>query len=119
MPRLRSARLSSPSWGSPSCRRMTPRPRREGRFVWRAPSAILKAGWRAKIASVPESTTHRITLTSDTDLLPLSGRNDENLRLLESHLDLRIVARGAEITLKGPTQQVARGARVLEELQAR
>src|SRR5262249_8504396 len=35
------------------------------------------------------------------------------------HLDLRIVARGAEITLKGAEQQVARGARVLEELQAR
>ncbi len=68
---------------------------------------------------MPESTTHRITLASDTDLLPLSGRNDENLRLLESHLDLRIVARGTEITLKGAEQQVARGARVLEELQAR
>ena len=66
-----------------------------------------------------EPTTHRITLASDTDLLPLLGRNDENLRMLESHLDLRIVARGAEITLKGAEQQVARGARVLEELQAR
>ncbi len=68
---------------------------------------------------MPESITHRITLASDTDLLPLSGRNDEHLRLLESHLDLRIVARGAEITLKGTEQQVARGARVIEELQAR
>jgi phosphate starvation-inducible PhoH-like protein len=68
---------------------------------------------------VPESTTHRITLASDTDLLPLSGRNDEHLRLLESHLDLRIVARGAEITLKGTEQQVARAARVIGELQAR
>jgi phosphate starvation-inducible PhoH-like protein len=68
---------------------------------------------------VPEPTTHRITLASDTDLPPLLGRNDENLRLLESHLSLRIVARGAEITLKGEEQQVTRGARVLEELQAR
>jgi phosphate starvation-inducible protein PhoH and related proteins len=68
---------------------------------------------------VPEPATRRITLPSDTDLLPLLGRNDENLRLLESQLDLRIVARGAEITLKGDERQVARGARVLEELQAR
>ena len=68
---------------------------------------------------MPEPATRRITLPSDTDLLPLLGRNDENLRLLESQLDLRIVARGAEITLKGSERQVARGARVLEELQAR
>ena len=44
---------------------------------------------------MPEPATRRITLPSDTDLLPLLGRNDENLRLLESQLDLRIVARGA------------------------
>ncbi len=68
---------------------------------------------------MPEPTTQRITLAEDTDLLPLLGRNDENLRLLESQLDLRIVARGSEITLRGEEQQVARGARVLEELQAR
>jgi phosphate starvation-inducible PhoH-like protein len=68
---------------------------------------------------VAESTTQRITLASDTDLLPLLGRNDEHLRLLESQLDLRIVARGTEITLKGAEAQVARGTRVLEELQAR
>ncbi len=68
---------------------------------------------------MPEPATHRITLASDTDLPSLLGRNDENLRLLESHLDLRIVARGAEITLRGGEQQVARGTRVLEELQAR
>jgi phosphate starvation-inducible PhoH-like protein len=41
------------------------------------------------------------------------------LRVLESQLDLRIVARGSEITLRGDERQVARGARVFEELQAR
>lgn len=66
-----------------------------------------------------EPAIHRITLASDADLLPLLGRNDENLRLLESHLALQIVARGAEITLRGEPRQVARGARILEELQAR
>ncbi len=68
---------------------------------------------------MPETTIHRITLAEEADLLPLLGRNDETLRLLESQLDLRIVARGAEITLKGEKRQVTRGARVLEELQAR
>jgi phosphate starvation-inducible PhoH-like protein len=68
---------------------------------------------------VADPTTHRITLPADTDLLPLLGRNDENLRLLESGLDLRIVARGHEIILKGDERQVARGARILEELQSR
>ena len=64
-------------------------------------------------------TTQRITLSSESDLLPLLGRNDENLRLLESQLALRIVARGTEITLRGEEEQVARGTRILEELQAR
>ncbi|MBI3454471.1 MAG: PhoH family protein [Candidatus Rokubacteria bacterium] len=68
---------------------------------------------------MPEPTTRRITLASEADLFPLLGRNDENLRLLESQLDLRIVARGVEITLRGGERQVARGARILEELQAR
>jgi phosphate starvation-inducible PhoH-like protein len=68
---------------------------------------------------VSEPTTQRITLASEADLPPLLGRNDENLRLLESDLALRIVARGNEITLRGDERQVARGARVLEELVAR
>jgi phosphate starvation-inducible PhoH-like protein len=68
---------------------------------------------------VPEPAIRRITLASDSDLLSLLGRNDENLRLLESQLDIRIVARGTEITLKGEERQVLRGTRVLEELQAR
>ena len=68
---------------------------------------------------MPEPTTLRITLAAESDLLALLGRNDENLRVLESQLDLRIVARGSEIVLKGGERQVARGARVLEELRAR
>ena len=56
---------------------------------------------------------------SEADLPPLLGRNDENLRLLEAELALRIVARGNEITLRGDQRQVARGTRILEELVAR
>ena len=48
-----------------------------------------------------EPTTQRITLAPEIDLGALLGRNDENLRLLESELALRIVARGHEITLRG------------------
>jgi phosphate starvation-inducible PhoH-like protein len=68
---------------------------------------------------VSEPTTQRITLTSEADLVPLLGRNDENLRLLESELAVRIVARGNQITLRGDERQVARGARIVEELVAR
>ncbi len=66
-----------------------------------------------------EPTTQRITLPSEADLAPLLGRNDENLRLLEAELALRIVARGNQITLRGDERQVARGARIVEELTAR
>jgi phosphate starvation-inducible PhoH-like protein len=68
---------------------------------------------------VSEPSTQRITLASEADLAPLLGRNDENLRLLEAELALRIVARGNEITLRGDQRQVARGARIVEELVAR
>jgi phosphate starvation-inducible PhoH-like protein len=68
---------------------------------------------------VAEPTTQRIALPPEVDLGALLGRNDENLRLLESQLALRIVARGHEITLRGGEHQVARGARIVEELQAR
>jgi phosphate starvation-inducible PhoH-like protein len=68
---------------------------------------------------VAEPTTQRLTLAPEVDLGALLGRNDENLRLLEDELALRIVARGNEITLRGDGQQVARGARIVEELLAR
>jgi phosphate starvation-inducible PhoH-like protein len=68
---------------------------------------------------VAEPTTQRLTLDSEVDLGALLGRNDENLRLLEAELALRIVARGNEITLRGDERQVARGARIVEELLAR
>ena len=60
--------------------------------------------------------TRRILLQSETDLLPLLGRNDENLRALESLLALRIVARGNEIILKGDEPRVARAERLLTQL---
>jgi phosphate starvation-inducible PhoH-like protein len=68
---------------------------------------------------VAEPASQRLTLDSEVDLGALLGRNDENLRLLETELALRIVARGNEITLRGDERQVARGARIVEELVAR
>jgi phosphate starvation-inducible PhoH-like protein len=68
---------------------------------------------------VAEPTTQRITLAPEVDLGALLGRNDENLRLLESELALRIVARGHEIMIRGDERRVARGAQIVEELVAR
>jgi phosphate starvation-inducible PhoH-like protein len=68
---------------------------------------------------VAETTTQRLTLAPEVDLGALLGRNDENLRLLEAELALRIVARGNELTLRGDERQVARGTRIVEELLAR
>ncbi|MEW5952399.1 MAG: PhoH family protein [Bacillota bacterium] len=45
------------------------------------------------------------------------GRHDEHLSLLEKSLNVRIVARGQELVIIGPPEQVARAGRVLELLQ--
>jgi phosphate starvation-inducible PhoH-like protein len=61
--------------------------------------------------------TRRLLLASDVDLLPLLGRNEENLRALESQLGLRIVARGSEISLTGEERQVHMAERLLTQMQ--
>jgi phosphate starvation-inducible PhoH-like protein len=60
--------------------------------------------------------TRRIALAPDVDLLPLLGRNDDHLRTMESELDIRIVARGHEIMLKGDERQVKTAERALVQL---
>jgi phosphate starvation-inducible PhoH-like protein len=60
--------------------------------------------------------TRRISLAADVELLPLLGRNDDHLRTLESELDVRIVARGHDIMLKGDERQVKRAERALVQL---
>ena len=60
--------------------------------------------------------TRRISLAPDVDLLPLLGRNDDHLRTLESELDVRIVARGHDIMLKGDEGQVRKAERALTQL---
>jgi phosphate starvation-inducible PhoH-like protein len=60
--------------------------------------------------------TRRISLAPDVDLSHLLGRNDDHLRTLENELDIRIVARGHDITLKGDERQVAKGERAIVQL---
>jgi phosphate starvation-inducible PhoH-like protein len=60
--------------------------------------------------------TRRLALAPDVDLLPLLGRGDEHLRMLESALDVRIVARGHEVMLKGEERQVRKAERALTQL---
>ncbi len=60
--------------------------------------------------------TRRISLAPDVDLLPLLGRNDDHLRTLEGELDVRIVARGHEIMVKGDERQVRKAERALTQL---
>jgi phosphate starvation-inducible PhoH-like protein len=60
--------------------------------------------------------TRRIALAPDVDLLPLLGRNDDHLRTLEHELDVRIVARGHDIMVKGDERQVRKAERALTQL---
>ncbi len=60
--------------------------------------------------------TRRIVLPPDLNLLALLGKNDEHLRTLESQYDVRITARGHDVTLKGEERQVIEVERVIREL---
>jgi phosphate starvation-inducible protein PhoH and related proteins len=59
-----------------------------------------------------------LQLPASSDLLTLLGKNDEHLRALESQFDLRVSARGHELTLRGEERQVAQAERLLHELVA-
>src|SRR5256712_2738619 len=60
--------------------------------------------------------TRRLSLAPDVDLGDLLGRNDDHLRMLESEFDVRIVARGHDVMLKGDERQVRRAERALTQL---
>jgi phosphate starvation-inducible protein PhoH and related proteins len=60
--------------------------------------------------------TRRLSLAPDVDLGDLLGRNDDHLRTLESEFDVRIVARGHDIMVKGDERQVRRAERALTQL---
>ena len=54
---------------------------------------------------------------SDEDISTLFGINDVNLRLIEDAFDVRISARGGEVTLKGESSNVALAGKLLTEMQ--
>jgi phosphate starvation-inducible protein PhoH and related proteins len=60
--------------------------------------------------------TRRVVLPPDLNHLALLGRHDEHLRALEAQHDVRITARGHDVTLRGEERQVAEAERVLREL---
>ncbi len=62
--------------------------------------------------------TRRIVLPSDLNHLALLGRHDEHLRQLEAQYDVRITARGHDLTLRGEERQVGDAERVVQELVA-
>jgi phosphate starvation-inducible PhoH-like protein len=62
------------------------------------------------------SITRRLSLSPDVDLIQLLGRNDDHLKTLENALDIRIVARGHDVTLMGDEEQVQRGERAIVQL---
>jgi len=59
-----------------------------------------------------------VQLPASSDLLTLLGKNDELLRALELQFDLRVSARGHELTLRGEERQVAQAERLLHDLVA-
>ena len=48
----------------------------------------------------------------------VAGTADENLRIIEDHVDADLLNRGNHVTLRGEASQVARARRVLRELEA-
>ena len=60
--------------------------------------------------------TRRIILPPDLNHLALVGRHDEHLRDLETRFDVRITARGHDVTMRGEESQVDAAERVLREL---
>jgi phosphate starvation-inducible PhoH-like protein len=60
--------------------------------------------------------TRRLSLAPDVDLVQLLGRNDDHLRTLESALDVRIVARGHDVTIIGDEGRVLKGERAIVQL---
>jgi len=60
--------------------------------------------------------TRRLSLAPDVDLAQLLGRNDDHLRTLESEFEVRIVARGHDVMLKGDERQVQKAERALTQL---
>src|SRR5262249_22924529 len=60
--------------------------------------------------------TRRVALPPDVNHLALAGRHDEHLRVLESNYDVRITARGHDVTLRRDEQQVEETGSFIRDL---
>ncbi len=57
-----------------------------------------------------------IKLQSDAEAKALFGRHDENLKLVETGFNIKVVARGENLTLSGPKNAVSKAEHVFNEL---
>jgi phosphate starvation-inducible PhoH-like protein len=64
--------------------------------------------------SAPVRTT--LVLADNEEALHLLGNRDENLRAIQKHFAARIFARGTELNIEGPAEQVQQVTSLLEEL---
>ncbi len=62
-----------------------------------------------------ETVKKQISL-DDVDLRVLFGRNDVNLRIIEDQFDAKVFARGQEITIEGPDEEVDRVISLFDDL---
>lgn len=58
----------------------------------------------------------RLKLQSEAEARALFGRHDENLDLIEKGFDIKIVARGEDLTIIGEDENVEKASRLFEEL---
>lgn len=61
-------------------------------------------------------TSKKITMNNNGDAIAVFGAEDRNLRFIEDHSDIRILARGNEITISGQPQEVAVISKLFEKL---
>lgn len=67
--------------------------------------------------SKPEVITRKVEL-DPAHTQTVLGINDENLRVLDNQIDADLFARGHVVRVTGPAHEVARGVKVLEELES-
>jgi len=65
---------------------------------------------------VNENSEAKLVLADNDEAVAIAGTRDENLRLIEREIGVRVGARGNEIRLRGTRDQVDRAVDLLEEL---
>ena len=60
----------------------------------------------------------KFKLLSDAEAATLFGKHDENLKLVEQELGVKIVARGADLNISGSDENVQRASKLFDEILA-